>query len=122
MTLRLIEPVRQRPHVTLSEWAVFEVPLDGPDQPWTRHVAGWACERGQGQVSSSVVEFEPLAGTCVTRSGRVYRLVGVPGLCADGDYVLRQWLDINAMTELKDVTAEVLLAIADAEAAARKVH
>lgn len=68
------------------------------------------------------MEFDPLTGTCVTRSGRVYRLVGVPGLCSDGDYVLQQWLGINAMTELKDVTAEVLLAIADAEAAARKVQ
>jgi hypothetical protein len=117
-----IAPVEDRPDVTLTNWAVFEVPLNGPDQPWTRHVAGWACEREHGQVSSQVMVLDSLTSTCVTRSGRAYRLVGVPGLCADADYVLRRWLEINGLSELRDVTAEVLVAIDAAQARSRKVH
>lgn len=106
-----IASIEARPNATLSEWAVFEVPLNGPDKQWTRHLAGWSCEDRQGQVCSPVVAFDPTTAACITQSGRVYRLLGVPGMCSDGDYVLRQWLAINDMAELRDVTAEVFLAI-----------
>lgn len=110
-----IKPISARPTVTLSEWAVFEVPLDGPDQPWTRHLAGWSCEERQGQVCSPVKSFDPATATCQTRSGRVYRLLGVPGLCSDGDYALTAWRRVHGVEEqLRDVTLEVFLAIQDA--------
>lgn len=35
MTVWIIDSVEDRPDVTLSHWAVFEVPLNGPDQPWS---------------------------------------------------------------------------------------
>lgn len=109
-----IAPIEARPNVTLSEWAVVEVPLNGSDQPWTRHLAGWSCEDQQGQVCSPVVAFDPNTATCTTQSGRVYRLLGVPGLCSDGAYVLGRWMSIHDLAELRDVTAEVFLAIQDA--------
>jgi hypothetical protein len=85
-----ISSIEDRPQVTLEEWAVFEVPLNGPDQPLTRHLAGRSCEDCQGQVSSPVLAFDPNSGAFRTRSGRVYRLVGLPGLCADGSYGPKQ--------------------------------
>lgn len=43
-----IDSIEDRPDVTLRDWAAFEVPLHGPDLPWTRHLAGWSCEDQQG--------------------------------------------------------------------------
>lgn len=57
--------------------------------------------------------------TYVTMSGRVYRLVGVPRLCSDGEYALNRWLHINELPELRDVTAEVFIDIQDAARRAR---
>lgn len=110
-----IQPIEDRPEVTLSEWAVFEVPLNGVDEPWTRHLAGWSCKDGHGQVCSPVESFDPATASFVTRSGRVYQLSGAPGLCADGEYTLNRWLRIYGMDgQLRDVTLEVFLAIQDA--------
>jgi hypothetical protein len=107
-------PIQDLAEVALSEWAAFEVPLKGADQPWTRHLAGWSCEDRHGHVSSPVVAFDPVTGTCVTESGRVYLLLSVPGMCSDGDYVLQRWLRMHGLHDLRDVTLEVFLAMQDA--------
>lgn len=109
-----VEPIHAPPGITLSEWAVFEVPLHGPRRPWTRHLAGWSCDDGQGEVSSPLRAFDPATATCVTCSGKVYRLDGVPGLCEEGQYTLDLWRRVHAMKELRDVTADVFIAIQDA--------
>ncbi|GAB3647836.1 hypothetical protein [Ramlibacter alkalitolerans] len=114
MSVWAIESIQELPEVTLRDWAVFEVPLYGPEQPWTRHLAGWSCEGGHGQVCSPVAAFDPVTATCMTQSGRVYRLLRAPGLCSDGQYVLNRWMRINRMPQMRDVTAEVFLAIQDA--------
>lgn len=111
-----IDSIEDRPDVTLRDWAVFEVPLHGPDQPWTRHLAGWSCEDQQGQVCSPVEQFDPQTASCLTESGRVYRLSGRPGLNADPEYVWNRWKRIAGITEQREVTKEV----ADALRAAKK--
>jgi hypothetical protein len=111
MTVWSIDSIKDRPSVTLSEWAVFEVPLNGSDQPWTRHLAGWACENQQGQVCSAVQQFDPHTGSCITESGRIYRLSGRPGLNADAEYVWGRWKRIAGVTEEREVTQEVLDAL-----------
>jgi hypothetical protein len=60
--------------------------------------------------------------SCTTESGRVYRLVGVPGLCPEGKRALDGWMRLYHLEELRDVTAEVFLAIQDAQTAARTMH
>lgn len=115
-----ISPVRRRPRVALTEWAAFEVPLNGPDQPWTRHLAGWSCEGEHGQVCSPIEDFDPSAGQCVTASGRVYRLLGRPGLCADGRYVWARWKDLEGVREERDVSAAVFEAIQAAQLTAAR--
>lgn len=116
MTVWTIAPVELRPDVTLESWAVFEVPLNGVDQPWTRHLAGYSLEDGQGQVCSAVESFDPASGQCVTRSGRVYRLRGRPGLGQDAEYVWRRWKRIASIPEERDVTKEVFDAMSAARA------
>jgi hypothetical protein len=103
-----IDSIEDRPDVTLRDWAVFEVPLDGPDQPWTRHLAGWSCEDQQGQVCSAVRQFDPQMGSCLTESGR-------PGLNADAEYVWNRWKRIAGLTEQREVTKEVADALRTAK-------
>lgn len=106
-----VDSIHERPHVTLRNWAAFEVPLNGTDGPWTRHLAGWSCEDAQGQVCSAVQLFDPASGQCVTQSGRIYRLLGPPGLSADAEYVWRRWKDIWEIQEHRDVTQDVVAAM-----------
>lgn len=117
MPVRSIAPIDSRPSVTLTGWAVFEVPRNGPDQPWTRHLAGWSCEDQQGQVSSAVQRFDPATGKCVTRSGRVYLLRGRPGLGGDALYVWGVWMRRDELEESRDVTNEVVEQMQAAQAA-----
>jgi hypothetical protein len=112
-----IDSVKDRPDVTLRSWAAFDVPLNGTDQPWTRHFTGWSCDDGQGQVCSAVQHFDPATAKCVTHSGRVYRLLGRPGHDLDAEYVWQRWKRIANVHEERDVTNEVLAAIQAAQAA-----
>ena len=102
-----IDSIEERPDVTLRAWAVFEVPLHGADEPWTLHLAGWSCEDRQGQVCSAVQQFDPQTGSCVTESGRVYRLSGRPGLNADAEYAWNRWKRIAGIAVQREVTLEV---------------
>ncbi len=119
MAVWQIDSIEDRPDVTLRDWAVFEVPLHGPGQPWTRHLAGWSCEDQQGQVCSAVQQFSPQTGSCVTESGRVYRLLGQPGLNADAQYVWNRWKRIAGLSEQREVTKEVADALRTAKKGAR---
>lgn len=116
MSVRSIAPVELRADVTLESWAVFEVPLNGLDQPWTRHLAGYSLEDGQGEVCSPVESFDPVTDQCVTRSGRVYRLRGRPGLDRDAEYVWHRWKRIAGVTEEREVTQEVFAELQAAKA------
>jgi hypothetical protein len=104
MAIWPVDSVEDRPHVTLRDWAAFEVPLSGPNEPWTSHLAGYWCEDHQGQVCSPVQRFDPATGLCVTRSERVYRLLGRPGLDLDVEYVWQRWKGIADISEQRDVT------------------
>jgi hypothetical protein len=115
MTVWAIRPITERPQVTLQDWAAFEVPLNGPGEQWTRHLVGWACEDGQGQVCSAVQQFDPATGRCVTSSGRVYRVRGNPGLRQDAEYVWQRWMKIANVQQQRDVTNEVFNAILAAQ-------
>ena len=35
-----VDSINEPPTRTLDAWMVVEVPFDGPDQPWTRHLVG----------------------------------------------------------------------------------
>lgn len=107
MNVWSIESVEEVPELTLKAWRVFEVPLDGEGQDWTRHFVGYAVELHQGQVCSPVQAFDPTTRCGATRSGRIYRLAGRPGHDADALYVWGRWKAINEMTQERDVTDAV---------------
>ncbi len=44
----------------------------------------------------------------VTKSGRVYKLIGEPGFDADADYVWMLWQPIQGCSGYQEVTAEVV--------------
>ncbi|GAB3656417.1 hypothetical protein [Ramlibacter alkalitolerans] len=108
-----IERIEQEPTKTLDAWMVLEVPLDGPEQPWTRHLVGFRLEGTKGQVSAPVEVFDPATRRAVTRSGTVYELGERPGVNADAFAVWGQWKHRFGIREERDVTmlVEALLAV-----------
>lgn len=107
MSLWLVAPIAERPSVSLRSWQVFDVPLSG--ETWTRHFVGYAVEDRQGQVSSPVLTFSPAERCGVTRSGRVYQLIGRPGADSDAEYVWNRWKRLwdIAPEGVRNVTSEV---------------
>lgn len=79
---------------TLSYWGLVSLNGDGP------YLAGY--EVGQGtRTSTPLCEFDPVAGTALTSSGRPYRLVGDPlqgyGIATAID-VWSQYFDLSEST------------------------
>lgn len=100
--------VAERPELLLSDWAVFELQLPG-NPGRTRHFAGYNVTDRQGRASSAIQEFDPTTWRGVTENGRVYGLRGMPGLTSDGDHVWCRWSAIHGVTEVADVTNELLV-------------
>lgn len=111
-----LSAIDSAPDRTLDAWMVFEVPFDGPDQPWTWHLVGWRLEGGKGQVSSPLVELDPVARKAVTRSGRVYELGPRPGCNPDALATWGTWkrrygvhLERETTEELEELLAAAQL-------------
>ena len=100
---RIDEPASK----TLDAWMVLEVPFDGADKPWTRHLVGFRREGCKGQVSSPVELFDPVQRRAVTRSGQVYELSGLPGINGDAFVIWGRWKHANGIAHERDVTDEV---------------
>ncbi|MEB2399337.1 MAG: hypothetical protein OZ927_07350 [Alcaligenaceae bacterium] len=94
------DDVNAEPVVFLTPWRVFRLE-DG-----SRHLCGGAGFLG-GRVSSAVMSIDHENATVVTRSGRIYVLVGEPGLDADADDLWEEWTAFNNVVSWKDVTEEV---------------
>lgn len=84
-------PINLAPEVELTDWAVFE--LENGD----RHFAGYNITHSEGRASSLIVSFDKTNMTGITSSGRVYSLVGKPGIYGDGLYVWGRWCNINSV-------------------------
>ena len=77
--------------MSLVSWGAFEVLVPELGAP-TIHVVGLHQRAGEGRVSSSVAKVDGAGRCVVTSTGRVYRLVGAPGLQGDAEYVWRRWV------------------------------
>ncbi len=84
------------PEKWLDSWWIIKV-VDVPryHEDYGFHFVGWNIREREGAVSSKIEKFDPVTMSGVTRSGRVYRLVGLPGFDPDADYVLSYWLTVN---------------------------
>lgn len=93
--------------VTLFVWHVFEAKLPNAKAK-TWHLCGVRGETGNGKVSSPISSIDPESLRCLTRSGQIYEVQGVPGTTSDALAAKGQWLHINRAQEERDVTPEFL--------------
>jgi len=101
-----IQALFDAPHIVLTKWSVYETPIRGEDEPWTRHIVGYSKEHGAGQASAAIVAFDPLRRVALTKSGRLYRLDGPPGHSLAGNLVWQRWKLLSGVAKEKDVTDE----------------
>jgi hypothetical protein len=104
-------PVSEQPVIVLIRWRVVEVQTK--ELRIERHFIGYNLEDHEGRVSSAIHKFNAELGQGVTRSGRVYQLMGSPGYDQDGQWVWANWSQINQFSNERDVTAELWQLISD---------
>lgn len=104
MPIWRVAAVEERPHVSLSDWSVFET------ERGEHHFVGRCVDSETGRVSSAIASFDMGARTGTTRSGRLYHLVGDPGSDPDGMHTWEVWKHINAVTSEKNVTPDYVAA------------
>jgi len=93
--------VENQPKATLIRWQVARV-SDGD------RLVGYHVEGHEGRVSMPVLHFDPKTCRCMTKSGRRYQLMGVPGFDRDGNYVFSL---AYRRGDSKDVTDEYWSAV-----------
>ncbi len=92
--------------IILRRWRVIEIVA--PNGNRSRHVWGHDVKNGLGRASSPIVEFNSDAMIATTRSGRNYRLMGLPGNSRLGRHAWNNWCSNNGITAESDVTHEYL--------------
>lgn len=99
--------VAEQPGILLISWAAFDVRISARNEP-TLHLVGYVASERGGRVTSPVVELNVPTLCAVTESGRMYRLVGAPGLNLDAEYVWECWKRISNVTVLRDATQSIV--------------
>ena len=95
--------IQDEPETRLTQWRVFKVKgLSNEDE--TIHFVGRA--NWEGRVCSPVQTYDPTNRRGVTRSGRVYELLGPSGHNSDAMYVWGRWCNMNQIEEVIDITEE----------------
>jgi hypothetical protein len=94
--------VPEQPEVLIERWRIIEV-IEGPCAG-ERHIVGYNRYDYEGRVSTAIVSYDPKTSKCVTKSGRVYLLIGKAGYDPDGDYVWRALCRVNQVGAQVDVS------------------
>jgi hypothetical protein len=102
-----VDVVEQEPTKTLDAWFVMEVPLDGPERPWTCHLLGYRLEGCKAQVSAPVEVIDPGSRRALTRSGTAYKLGERSGFNADAFWLWGVWKRRFGIQQEREVTEEV---------------
>lgn len=110
MSLWQLAPVSAEPEKTIDHWSIRE------DNEGELHFVGYCKQEGGGVVSSAIQKFDPQTMRGITRSGRVYSLVGESGRDFDAEYVWFRWCVINKVTSWTDVSERVISRGVGAEA------
>ena len=90
----------------LYRWRAMEAVSSGNIR--TRHACGENAAGSFGIATSAIQEFDPVAMTVKTRSGKTYILVGPPDNSPLGDGAWRKWCNDNKTVADRDVTSEYL--------------
>ena len=101
-------PIENEPGISqeirLRRWSVMEI--ETPDGVCSRHMCGHGAKNSRGHASSPINEFNQDSMTVTTRSGSIYKLVGLPGnsrlgrsawrrCCRDNDNVIASQADVT---------------------------
>ncbi len=92
----------EEPEVTLVRWQVMEI------EAGTRHFVGYNLRLREGRVSSPIQTFDPKRLTGMTRSGRIYKLIGEPDVDPDAECTWYGWMRVNGVKRFEDVTDRAL--------------
>lgn len=101
MSIWNVAGVEEHPEAELVRWGIMQLP-DG-----SLHFTGHCPEYREGRVSSRVEQFDHQTLRGVTRSGRVYQLLGEPRYDSNASYVWNAWAHLNGVTESKDISKEI---------------
>lgn len=101
-----VASVADEPNTRLTQWQIYKVKPVMEGKPETIHFVGYAGY--EGRVCSSVQTFDAATRKGVTRSGRIYELVGDPGYNSDAMYVWDRWLSINGDPGVENITESYL--------------
>jgi hypothetical protein len=95
-----VSDVKDEPESRLTSWRAYLV----KGEPDTVHFVGYAGY--EGRVCSPVKEYDKVTHRGVTRSGRVYELLGRPGYNSDAEYVWHRWLDMMGNPVYTDISEQ----------------
>ena len=100
------DSVTDEPEIKLTQWRVYLVKADIDSTGDTIHFVGSVGYRySEGRVCSPVQTYDPTTKKGITRSGRIYELVGQSGHNRDALYVWNHWLNkFNTIPEIVDLT------------------
>lgn len=93
---------------SLHCWRVMEAV--SPKNTRTRHVCGQIAAGNVGISTSAIQEFDPVAMTVKTRSGKTYFLIGPPESSRLAEGAWRKWSIENGIVAELDVTGDYLKA------------
>ena len=96
-------PVESEPVTRLAQWRAHKV--QNINGEWDLHFHGYAGY--EGRVCSKVVEFDKGKMIGRTRSGRLYELIGEPGVNGDAEYVWGNWLHMYGNPQIEDISEEL---------------
>lgn len=97
-----IEPVTH-----LENWRVYLVQGNFCGAGSTIHLTGWA-DRYEGRVCSPLKAWNETTKKAITRSGRVYELIGNPGYHPDAAWTFERWLMRNGNPDFLDITEDFI--------------
>ena len=100
--------VESEPQKWLGDWQVYRA-TKANIQPelFGYHFVGYDVRGGHGAVSSKIDRFDPVTMCGLTRSGRNYQLIGMPGVDQDAQYTLNGWALTNHVV-MEDATGEFI--------------
>jgi len=92
--------------IALRRWQVIEIEV--MDGTRSRHASGHDATNNKGCASSAIVGFDMDTMTVTTRSGKKYKLTGLPGTSRIGKAAWKKWCAKNEIVSEQDVTKEYL--------------
>lgn len=95
--------VTQEPETRLTQWRVMKVSADFNTHKDTIHFVGYTGY--EGRVCSAVQTYDPITKRGITKSGRVYELVGDSGFNGDAIHVWNVWFArVGTTAKVEDIT------------------